>query len=85
MGTKATHAFIAKACHEDLARPVEMRGWTASDIAKTLQEENDKHVWPKQLLSKKGQAKLAVVGRSFRRSLFYFSELRCLRAFSYKR
>ena len=39
LGTKATHAFIAKACHEDLARPVEMRGWTVTDIVKSSKKK----------------------------------------------
>ena len=55
LGMKAFQAVIAKACHEDLTRPADMHGWTATDIAKRLQEENDKHVWPQQLLCKQGQ------------------------------
>ena len=60
LGTKALHAFIVKACHEDLTRPVKMHGWTATDIAKMLEGDNDKHVWPQQLLSKKGKGQTKV-------------------------
>lgn len=46
LAANATHTFFAKACREDVARPVEMHGWAAADIAKMLQEESDRYVWP---------------------------------------
>ena len=82
LGTKAFRTLIVKVCHEDLTRQAEMHGWTATDIAKTLQEENDKHVWPRQLPSKKGQAKLDVEWTALSEEFADFSMLRCLRAFS---
>ena len=83
MSTKASQAFIARACQEDLTRPVEMHGWTATDIARRLREENDTHVWPQQLLSKKGkgQTKVAVDWTELSTEFILFLQAEMLESF----
>ena len=56
LGAKKLQAFVQEACRRERTAPEERGGWSAQDLAETLQRSSEAHVWLQLLLTRTGDA-----------------------------
>ena len=60
LGAKKLQAFVQEACRRERTAPEERGGWSAQDLAETLQRSSEAHVWLQLLLTRTGDAIVSV-------------------------